>query len=186
VLDNGLRVISLEDHSAPIVAVQLWYHVGSKDEQADRQGFAHMFEHMMFRGTDKLGPKDHFDYVRRTGGNCNAFTAFDQTVYVNELPSNQLELLLWLESERMAKLKIDEGGFDTERKVVEEERRLGLNQPYGDVLEKLLAELFSQHPYRWSPIGQIEHLRASTPDDIQKFWDTYYVPNNARSSSSAT
>jgi len=178
VLANGLRVISLEDHSAPIVAVQLWYHVGSKDEQADRQGFAHMFEHMMFRGTDKLGPKDHFEYVRRTGGNCNAFTAFDQTVYVNELPSNQLEMLLWLESERMAKLKIDEGGFDTERKVVEEERRLGLNQPYGDVLEKLLADLFTQHPYRWSPIGQIEHLRASTPDDIQKFWDTYYVPNN--------
>jgi zinc protease len=178
VLGNGLRVISLEDHSTPIVAVQLWYHVGSKDEQVDRQGFAHMFEHMMFRGTDRLGPKDHFEYVRRTGGNCNAFTAFDNTTYVNELPSNQLEMLLWLESERMAKLKIDEGGFDTERKVVEEERRLGLNQPYGDVLEKLLAQLFSQHPYRWSPIGQIEHLRASTPDDIQKFWDTYYVPNN--------
>ena len=178
VLDNGLRVITLEDQSAPIVAVQLWYHVGSKDEQPDRQGFAHMFEHMMFRGTDKLGPKDHFEYVRRTGGQCNAYTAFDQTVYVNELPSNQLEMLLWLEAERMAALKIDEGGFDTERKVVEEERRLGLNQPYGDVLEKLLAELFSQHPYRWSPIGQIEHLRASTPDDIQKFWDTYYVPNN--------
>ena len=178
VLDNGLRVITLEDHSAPIVAVQLWYHVGSKDEQPDRQGFAHMFEHMMFRGTDKLGPKDHFEYVRRTGGNCNAYTSFDQTVYVNELPSNQLEMLLWLESERMAALKIDEGGFDTERKVVEEERRLGLNQPYGDVLEKLLADFFTQHPYRWSPIGQIEHLRASTPDDIQKFWDTYYVPNN--------
>ena len=178
VLDNGLRVITLEDKSAPIVAVQLWYHVGSKDEQPDRQGFAHMFEHMMFRGTDKLGPKDHFEYVRRTGGNCNAYTAFDQTVYVNELPSNQLEMLLWLESERMTALKIDEGGFNDERKVVEEERRMGLNQPYGDVLEKLLSELFEQHPYRWSPIGQIEHLRASTPDDIQKFWDTYYVPNN--------
>ncbi len=178
VLDNGLRVISLEDHSAPIVAVQLWYHVGSKDEQPDRQGFAHMFEHMMFRGTDRLGPKDHFDHIRRTGGDCNAFTAFDQTVYVQELPANQLELVLWLEAERMAALKIDEGGFATERKVVEEERRLGLNQPYGDVAEKLLADLFTQHPYRWSPIGQIEHLRASTADDIQRFWDTYYVPNN--------
>lgn len=178
ILDNGLRVISLEDHSAPICAVQLWYHVGSKDEQPDRQGFAHMFEHMMFRGTDRLGPKDHFDFIRRTGGDCNAFTAFDQTVYVQELPANQLEMVLWLEAERMSALKIDEGGFATERKVVEEERRLGLNQPYGDVLEKLLKEAFTVHPYRWSPIGQIEHLRASTADDIQKFWDTFYVPNN--------
>jgi len=178
VLPNGLRVISLEDHSAPICAVQLWYHVGSKDEQPERQGFAHMFEHMMFRGTDRLGPKDHFDFVRRTGGDCNAFTSFDQTVYVQELPANQLEMVLWLEAERMSALKIDEGGFATERKVVEEERRLGLNQPYGDVLEKVLAAEFTVHPYRWSPIGQIEHLRASTADDIQKFWDTYYVPNN--------
>jgi zinc protease len=177
-LDNGLRVVSLEDHSTPIVAVQLWYHVGSKNEQPDRQGFAHMFEHMMFRGTDRLGPKDHFDYIRKSGGDCNAFTAFDQTVYVQELPSNQLPMVLWLEAERMSALKIDEGGFHTERKVVEEERRLGLNQPYGDVLEKLLANLFTVQPYRWSPIGQIEHLEASTPDDIQKFWDTYYVPNN--------
>ena len=178
VLENGLRVVSLEDHSAPIVAVQLWYHVGSKDEQPDRQGFAHMFEHMMFRGTDRLGPKDHFDYVRRTGGDCNAYTSFDQTVYVQELPANQLEMVLWLEAERMSALKIDEGGFATERKVVEEERRLGLNQPYGDVLEKLLADLFTVHPYRWSAIGQIEHLRASTADEIQAFWDKYYVPNN--------
>ena len=178
-LENGLRVVSLEDHSAPIVAVQVWYHVGSKDEQPQRQGFAHMFEHMMFRGTDRLGPTDHFDFVRGTGGNCNAYTAFDQTVYVEELPSNQLEMVLWLEAERMARLKIDEGGFATERKVVEEERRLGLNQPYGMVLEQVLAHLFQEHPYRWSPIGQIEHLRASTAQDIQHFWDTYYVPNNA-------
>ncbi len=179
VLENGLRVISLEDHSTPIVAVQLWYHVGSKDEQVDRQGFAHMFEHMMFRGTDRLGPKDHFDYIKRTGGNTNAYTAFDQTVYVEELPSNQLEMVLWLEAERMASLKIDEGGFATERKVVEEERRLGLNAPYGSVAEKALDALFTEHPYRWSPIGKIEHLRAAGVDDIQHFWDTYYVPNNA-------
>jgi len=179
VLDNGLRVISLEDHSTPVVAVQLWYHVGSKDEQADRQGFAHMFEHMMFRGTDRLGPKDHFQFIRTTGGDCNAYTSFDQTVYVQELPSNQLEMVLWLEAERMAALKIDADGFATERKVVEEERRLGLNQPYGRVAEQVLDFLFTKHPYRWSPIGQIEHLRASTADDIQKFWDRYYVPNNA-------
>jgi zinc protease len=179
VLDNGMRVISLEDHSAPIVAVQVWYHVGSKDEQVDRQGFAHMFEHMMFRGTDRLGPTDHFDHVKTTGGNCNAYTAFDQTVYIQELPSNQLDMVLWLEAERMARLKIDEGGFSTERKVVEEERRMGLNQPYGLVLEQVLDHLFTRHPYRWSPIGKIDHLRASTAQDIQSFWDTYYVPNNA-------
>lgn len=179
VLANGLRVLSLEDTSTPIVAVQLWYHVGSKDEQVDRQGFAHMFEHMMFRGTDRLGPKDHFEFIRSTGGDCNAYTAFDQTVYVQELPKNQLEMVLWLEAERMAHLRIDEGGFATERKVVEEERRLGLNQPYGRLPEQVLAAVFDGHPYRWSPIGQIEHLRASTAQDIQHFWDTYYVPNNA-------
>src|SRR5262249_29430223 len=122
-LKNGLKVISLEDFSCPIVAVQVWYHVGSKDEDPERQGFAHMFEHMMFRGTDRLGPTDHFDYIRRVGGNCNAYTAFDQTVYVNELPSNQLALALWLEAERMAFLKIDDESFNKERKVVEEERR---------------------------------------------------------------
>lgn len=179
VLENGLRVISLEDHSTPIVAVQLWYHVGSKDEKPDRQGFAHMFEHMMFRGTDRLGPEDHFEHIRRTGGNCNAYTSFDQTVYVQEAPANQLDMILWLEAERMARLKIDEGGFATERKVVEEERRLGLNQPYGTMLEQVLEFMFTQHSYRWSPIGKIAHLRAADVDDIQEFWDTYYVPNNA-------
>ncbi|GJM20668.1 MAG: peptidase M16 [Planctomycetota bacterium] len=179
VLENGLRVISLEDDSTPIVAVQLWYHVGSKDEKPGRQGFAHMFEHMMFRGTDRLGPEDHFEWVRRTGGNCNAYTSFDQTVYVQEAPANQLDMILWLEAERMARLKIDEGGFATERKVVEEERRLGLNQPYGTMLEQVLEFMFTKHPYNWSPIGKIAHLRAADVDDIQEFWDTYYVPNNA-------
>lgn len=178
-LSNGLRVVTLEDASCPIVAVQVWYHVGSKDEAPDRQGFAHMFEHMMFRGTDRLGPKDHFDFIRKTGGECNAFTAFDNTTYVNVAPSNQLEMLLWLEAERLASLKIDAGGFETERRVVEEERRLGLNQPYGSVPEKLLPELFAKHPYRWSPIGQIPHLRAATADELQAFWDKFYVPNNA-------
>ena len=107
-LDNGLTVISLEDHSCPVVAVHLWYHVGSKDEHPERQGFAHMFEHMMFRGTDRLGSTDHFDFIRRTGGDCNAYTSFDQTVYTQTLPSNQLELAFWLEAERMSMLKIDQ------------------------------------------------------------------------------
>ena len=126
-LTNGLRVITLEDASCPVVAVQLWYRVGSKNEDPERQGFAHMFEHMMFRGTDRLGPKDHFELIRGTGGDCNAFTSFDHTAYVNSVPANQLEMALWLEAERMAFLRIDQESFDTERKVVQEERRLGLN-----------------------------------------------------------
>src|SRR3954468_20134737 len=178
-LSNGLRVVTLEDPSTPIVAVQVWYHVGSKNEDPKRQGFAHMFEHMMFRGTDKLGPKEHFSLIKQVGGDCNAYTAFDQTVYINKLPSNQLELALWLESERMAFLKIDTTSFDTERAVVEEERRLGLNAPYGTVAEKILPHIFTKHPYRWLPIGQIPHLRSANIDELNQFWQTYYVPNNA-------
>ncbi len=178
-LENGLEVITLEDFSCPIVAVQLWYHVGSKDEQADRQGFAHMFEHMMFRGTDKLGPTDHFAYIHNVGGTSNGYTGFDRTVYLETLPAKQLELVLWLEAERMTFLKIDQEAFDTERKVVEEERRMGLNETYGTLYEKLLAEIFKVHPYRWLPIGKIPHLRASSVQELRDFWTKYYVPSNA-------
>lgn len=180
VLDNGLTVLSLEDHSCPIVAVQVWYKVGSKHEDPMRQGFAHMFEHMMFRGTEVLGPEEHFEFIRRTGGNCNAYTSFDNTTYINKLPSDQLDLALWLEAERMAFLKIDEESFYKERNVVEEERRMGsLNTPYGTVPEKLLPVIFKEHPYRWTPIGQIPHLRAATLEELQEFWDKHYVPANA-------
>ncbi len=178
-LDNGLRVITLEDFSCPVVAVHLWYHVGSKDEDPERQGFAHMFEHMMFRGTDRLGPTDHFDLIRAAGGDCNAYTSFDHTTYVQTLPANQLELALWLEAERMGFLNIDQHSFDTERKVVEEERRLGLNRPFGTLPEKILPELLKSHPYRWTPIGRIPHLRAATVQELRSFWTRYYVPNNA-------
>jgi zinc protease len=178
-LENGLDVITLEDFSCPIAAVQLWYHVGSKDERPDRQGFAHMFEHMMFRGTDRLGPTDHFGYIRRVGGTTNGYTGFDRTVYLETLPASHLELALWLEAERMAFLKIDREAFDTERKVVEEERRLGLNQPYGTLMENLLDEVYEVHPYRWSPIGKIPHLRAASVQELRDFWDRYYVPGNA-------
>jgi zinc protease len=178
-LENGLDVVTLEDFSCPIVAVQLWYHVGSKDERPDRQGFAHMFEHMMFRGTDRLGPTDHFGYVRRVGGTTNGYTGFDKTVYLETLPASHLELALWLEAERMAFLKIDREAFDTERKVVEEERRLGLNQPYGTLVENLLEEIYDVHPYRWSPIGKIPHLRAASVQELWDFWDRHYVPSNA-------
>ena len=178
-LPNGMRIVTMEDFSCPVVAVQLWYHVGSKDEHPERQGFAHMFEHMMFRGTDRLGPTDHFDNIRRVGGDCNAYTSMDQTVYVQTLPADQLEMALWLEAERMSFLKIDQEAFDTERKVVEEERRLGLNRPYGTLFEKVLGSLFEKHPYRWSTIGQIPHLRAASVPELRQFWTTYYVPNNA-------
>ncbi|MGH7179206.1 MAG: M16 family metallopeptidase [Tepidisphaeraceae bacterium] len=178
-LPNGLRVVTLEDFSCPVVAVQVWFHVGSKNEDPKRQGFAHMFEHMMFRGTERLGPKAHFELLRQIGGDCNAYTSFDNTTYVNKLPSNQLELALFLEAERMAFLKIDDDSFFTERAVVEEERRLGLNRPYGGVLEKVLPVFFKKHPYQWSTIGRIPHLRAATIDELARFWETYYVPNNA-------
>ncbi len=178
-LANGLEVVTLEDFSCPIVAVQLWYHVGSKDEQPERQGFAHMFEHMMFRGTDKLGPTEHFSYIRRVGGMSNGYTGFDRTVYLETLPAKQIELALWLEAERMTFLKIDQESFDTERKVVEEERRMGLNETYGTVYEQLLAEVFEVHPYRWPPIGKIPHLRASSVQELRDFWTRYYVPSNA-------
>jgi zinc protease len=178
-LANGLEVITLEDFSCPIVAAQLWYHVGSKNEQPERQGFAHMFEHMMFRGTDKLGPTDHFAYIRRVGGISNGYTGFDRTVYEETLPAKQLELALWLEAERMTFLKIDQESFDTERKVVEEERRMRLNQPYGTLYEKLMAEVFKLSPYRWTPIGNIPHLRAASVQELRDFWKRYYVPSNA-------
>jgi len=179
-LPNGLRVLTLEDFSAPTIAVQLWYHVGSKDERPDRQGFAHMFEHMMFRGTERVGPKEFDVLTTRAGGSNNAFTSFDNTTYVNELPANQLDLILWLEVERMLFLQVDAMGFHTERQVVEEERReSNLNPPYGTVPEQVLERVFTKHPYRWMPIGRIPHLRAATLEELESFWSTFYVPNNA-------
>jgi zinc protease len=178
-LKNGLEVITLEDFSCPIVAVQLWYHVGSKDEQEGRHGFAHMFEHMMFRGTDRLGPTDHFAYIHRVGGTTNGHTGFDRTVYEETLPAKQLELALWLEAERMTFLKIDQESFDTERKVVEEELRMRRNEPYGTLYEKLLAEIYKTSPYRWEPIGSLADLRASSVEELREFWKKYYVPSNA-------
>ena len=179
-LPNGLRVVIVEDQSTPLAAVQVWYHVGSQNEDPTRQGFAHMFEHMMFRGTDQLGPTGHFEKIKSVGGQCNAFTSFDKTVYENQVPANQLRLALWLEAERMAKLNIDPQGFHTERKVVEEERRISsLNKPYGTVIEQLAPSLFPDHPYRWLPIGNIPQLRAAKIEELQRFWEQHYVPNNA-------
>ncbi|MCP4643119.1 MAG: insulinase family protein [bacterium] len=178
-LENGLTVVTLEDFSCPIVAVHVWYHVGSKNESASRQGFAHMFEHMMFRGTERLGPEEHFALVRQTGGRCNAFTSFDYTAYVNQVPANQLELALWLEAERMMFLNVDQQGFETERNVVKEERRMDLNEPYGAVFEQIMPVVFREHPYRWLPIGCITHLERAELSELKDFWGTFYIPNNA-------
>lgn len=180
VLGNGLRVLTLEDHRTPLVSVQVWYHVGSKDENPDRQGFAHMFEHIMFRGTDRIGPQDHFRFLNRYGSRVNGYTSFDQTVYWETLPSAQVDLALWLEAERLANLKIIEEYFAAEREVVKEERRKNyLNRPFGKLYETLYAAAYQVHPYRWTPIGNMPHLDAATVDELREFFQTYYVPNNA-------
>ncbi|HSA26624.1 MAG TPA: pitrilysin family protein [Phycisphaerae bacterium] len=179
-LENGLRVLSLEDHHVPIVNVQVWYHVGSKDENPARQGFAHMFEHMMFRGSDRIGPQDHFKYLQRYGAQVNGYTSFDQTVYWQTLPAAQLDVVLWLEAERMGRLRIDEEYFAAEREVVKEELRMRvLNRPYGSLREQLHAAAFDVHPYQWTPIGRLDHLNAATAGELRTFFKTFYTPNNA-------
>jgi zinc protease len=178
-LTNGLRILTLEDHNCPIAEVEVWYHVGSADEPQSKQGFAHLFEHLMFRGTDRLGPTDHFDLLQSVGGECNAYTTFDQTCYHESLPAQQLELAFWLESERMAFLTVDAPGFTTERKVVEEELRMDEKMPYGDLQGSGLTSVFGQHAYAHSPIGNIHDLRMATPPDVHKWWVSWYTPNNA-------
>jgi zinc protease len=179
-LDNGLRILTLEDHRSPLVSLQVWYHVGSKDENPERQGFAHMFEHMMFRGTDRIGPQDHFRYLNRFGARVNGYTSFDETVYWEVLPASQMDLAMWLEAERLSHLKINDEYFAAERNVVKEERRMRyLNRPYGRLYETLFAAAYKLHPYRWTPIGNIPHLNAATADELSQFFHKYYVPNNA-------
>lgn len=179
-LPNGLRVIYAPMRNAPVVHVRVLYHVGSRDERPDRQGFAHMFEHMMFRGSQHVGPEQHMKLIESTGGNSNAFTSFDQTTYVNTLPASHLEMALWLEADRMASFKVSPEIFATERKVVAEEWRLRTaNPPTGTLFQDFLRTAFTTHSYRWSPIGDMDHLRLSTVAELQEFFNTYYVPNNA-------
>ena len=170
----------VERHEAPVVSVQVWYHVGSKDESPGKTGFAHLFEHLMFQGTKNLGPDQFSNYIVRVGGLDNAYTTEDYTVYWESIPSSQLPVALWLEADRMRNLEITERSFNTEREVVKEERRLRFdNQPYGTIVEKLYAHAFSVHPYRHSTIGSMEDLDRARVADIRDFYDTYYVPNNA-------
>jgi predicted Zn-dependent peptidase len=179
-LDNGLHVILHQDDSTPIVAVSVMYHVGSKNEKPDRTGFAHFFEHLMFEGSPNIGRGDYMKMVENAGGRVNANTDFDRTYYYEILPSNQLALGLYLESERMLHLKIDSAGVETQRKVVKEEKKQRLdNQPYGKIWEVTFKDAFKVSPYRWMPIGSDQYIDKATIAEFRNFYKTYYVPQNA-------
>ncbi|MCE9610451.1 MAG: insulinase family protein [Chthoniobacter sp.] len=179
-LPNGLHVILHENHAAPVVGTYVLYHVGSKNERPDRTGFAHFFEHLMFEGTENI-PRGKIDkYISGAGGNLNASTSFDQTDYFFNLPSNQLKLALWIESERMMHAKIDETGVETQRKVVKEEKRRSYdNRPYGSLFEELAKLVFKGTPYAWVPIGSVQYIDEAKIEEFRGFWKTYYLPNNA-------
>ena len=182
-LANGLRVTLSEDHTAPIVAVNLWYHVGSANERAGRTGFAHLFEHMLFQGSAHVGANEHFELVQRAGGTLNGSTWLDRTNYFETVPSNQLALALWLEADRMGYLlpAMTQAKLDTQRDVVKNERRWSVdNQPYGTWWEKLPAIAYPpEHPFHHSLIGSMEDLTAASLEDIEQFFATYYTPDNA-------
>jgi predicted Zn-dependent peptidase len=182
-LDNGLRVVLSEDHTAPLVAVNLWYHVGSANERPGRTGFAHLFEHMLFQGSESVGANEHFELIQRAGGTLNGSTWLDRTNYFETVPSNQLELALWLEANRMGYLlpAMTQQKLDTQRDVVQNERRWSMdNQPYGTWWEKLPALCFPMdHPFHHSLIGSMADLDAASLEDIAHFFTTYYTPDNA-------
>lgn len=179
-LKNGLHVILHQNNSTPIVAINVMYHVGSKNEKPDRTGFAHFFEHLMFEGSENIKRGEFDKYTQNAGGNNNAFTSFDKTSYFEQLPSNQLELGLWLESERMLHLRIDSIGVETQRKVVKEERKQSYeNQPYGSLLQEIFANSYTVHPYRWVPIGEAQYIDQATLKEFMDFHSEFYVPNNA-------
>ena len=179
-LPNGLKVLLHEDHSTPIVAVSVMYHVGSKNEKPDRTGFAHFFEHLLFEGSKNIKRGEFDDYVNKAGGFNNANTWYDRTYYFEVLPSNQLALGLWLESERMLHANVEEVGIETQRQVVKEERRQRVdNQPYGRILEEAMKRTFTVHPYHHSVIGSMEHLDAAQEADYKQFYKDFYRPDNA-------
>jgi zinc protease len=179
-LPNGLNVVVHEDHRTPLVAVDILYHVGSKNERWGRTGFAHLFEHLMFEGS-KNAPGKTFDQVlQNIGADNNAYTSEDITNYYEILPGHELEAALWLESDRMRFLNINQEMLDTQRDVVMEERRQRVdNQPYGTAMEKLAQHAYQVHPYRWPVIGYMDHLLEASVEDVQTFYNTYYAPNNA-------
>jgi len=182
-LPNGLHVVLSEDHTAPIVAVNLWYHVGSANERLDRTGFAHLFEHMLFQGSANVEANEHFELVQRAGGTLNGSTWLDRTNYYETVPSHQIALALWLEADRMGRMLpgLTQQKLDTQRDVVKNERRWSVdNQPYGTWWERLPALCFpEEHPFHHSLIGSMEHLTDASLDDVADFFRTYYTPDNA-------
>jgi zinc protease len=179
-LPNGLTVILSEDHSTPIVHVEVWYHVGSKNERPGRTGFAHLFEHMMFKGSKNVQPEAHTSFIASVGGLTNAYTNEDTTVFWQTAPAQYLPLILWLEADRMATLRINKDTFDKERLIVKEERRMRVeNQPYGRLPEIIFDNAFTVHPYKHQPIGSMADLEAASIEDVRDFYRTFYVPSNA-------
>lgn len=179
-LPNGLHMVLLEDHTAPVINLQMWYHVGSKDEKAGRTGFAHLFEHLMFKGSAHVPPEEHSRIIEAFGGFDNAYTNDDVTVFWETVPSNCLERVLWLEADRLGSLNIDQANFESEREVVKEERRVRVdNVPYGRVIEDLYAAAFTVHPYHHTTIGSLDDLNKATIADVRDFFHTYYRPDNA-------
>ena len=179
-LDNGLHVILHNDPSAPTVISSVMYHVGAKDENPERTGFAHFFEHLLFEGTENIKRGEWFKIVTSNGGVNNANTTDDRTYYYEVFPSNNLELGLWMEAERMLHPIINQIGVNTQNEVVKEEKRLRVdNQPYGNFIAEVKKNIFKKHPYRWATIGSMEHLDAATLEEFQAFNQKFYVPNNA-------
>lgn len=179
-LDNGLRVILSEDNSVPIVAVNVWYHVGSGYEEPGRSGFAHLFEHMMFEGSANVDKTEHFKFISKAGGSMNGSTTQDRTNYYETLPANRLNLGLWLEADRMRSLVITEEKFENQRETVKEERRQGIdNQPYGEAFLVSDTLCFDWLPYSHTVIGKMVDLDAAEVADVQAFFDKYYKPSNA-------
>jgi predicted Zn-dependent peptidase len=179
-LDNGLRVLLSEDHSAPVVAVAVYYDAGSRNEVKGRSGFAHLFEHMMFQGSENIGKAEHFKYIESNGGTMNASTHADFTNYYDYLPSSQLELALWLESDRMRSLKITPENLKNQKEAVKEEKRLSYdNQAYWPALLKMDEMVFRNWANSHSTIGSMEDLDAASIGDVKQFFETYYAPNNA-------
>src|SRR5262245_17818900 len=179
-LPNGLTLILSEDHSTPIVHLNLTYHVGSKNEKPGRTGFAHLFEHLMFKGSKNVQPEAHTSMVSSVGGQSNAYTTDDETVFWETVPAHYLPMILWLEADRMATLRIDKDTFTNERDVVKEERRMRVdNQPFGRLNEIIYDQAFTTHPYKHPTIGSMADLEAASVDDVRDFYQTYYVPANA-------
>ncbi|MBD0851476.1 M16 family metallopeptidase [Maribacter arenosus] len=179
-LDNGLHVILHQDNNAPVVTTSVMYHVGAKDENPEKTGFAHFFEHLLFEGTENIARGEWRKIVSSRGGQMNANTTQDRTYYYVSFPSNNLELGLWLESERLMHPVINKIGVETQSEVVQEERRMRYdNSPYGRWREQMYINLFKKHPYRWQTIGSLEHLANASLEDFKEFNKKYYVPNNA-------